>query len=174
MTRKFCQLAALVSVVATLVTGCQVLPPNPALQPQERTITQPATPSIEEQYQAKVKDIARDMSAVCASADLQPYFRQTPCLPMRITEKDLRNKKTVNRYEREAGKKAFERFNALSANMRAWMKTYGTPAMKAEAKRTETQTLPQVEALQREFLKGALLWGEYNRRRLALYRATAQ
>lgn len=175
MTRQSCQTIVLGVVATLLLAGCQVLPPekNQAVQgvdPLPAVDVQ--APTVDDRYQAKVKETARDMSAVCASADLQAYFRHTPCLPMRITEKDCRSKKQVSRYEREAAKKAFERFNVLSAKMREWMKTHGTPAMKAEALRAEAETLPQIEALQIEFLKGALLWGEYNRRRLALYRAT--
>ncbi len=120
-------------------------------------------------YQKRIKQTSRLAHAVCIARTNHPYFSHTPCLPNTITEKELRQRQLPSKLELQAAKRVFSALNNMNEQLRTWMLNSGNAEFMKRAQTSASLFVPQASALQNEFLKGKMTWGEFNRRRLALH-----
>ena len=144
--------------------------PNPESVAQVAPAPEPAPvdPTVLA-YQKRIKQTSRLAHAVCIARNNHAYFSHTPCLPNTITEKELRQRQYPSKLELVAAKRVFSALNNMNEQLRSWMLNSGNPEFMKRAQTSASLFVPQAAALQNEFLKGKMTWGEFNRRRLALH-----
>ncbi len=177
---KKIKLLAVAVILTAGLSGCKTL--EGLGQPRDGAAAVEAAPVVKEPspeeileqkskaaFNLKVKQIARLTHAVCISQKHRAYFAQTACLPSGLTEKQLSSKRKITRNEANAARSVFSALNNLNSQMRDWMRASGYKPYVERAERSEATFVPAVTALQNDLLKGRITWGEYNRRRQALF-----
>lgn len=125
-------------------------------------------------YEFRTENIAQVMRLICTDRVYSPYYSHTPCLPSGIKPRHLADKRDVTDEERRVADVVFARLNELNRVTRQQMKDSGVEALAQKAIHSEKVTVPRILALQKDFMEKPMKWGEYNRRRLAVFKAGQQ
>ncbi len=148
------------------LTGCTA-----TLSPEKASTSEASQVAIDTnaKYEEQIVAVSKEMRGICASSAFQSYFKKTACFPPGITERQLRDRTRITKEQRRAAVRVFELQHELNTRTRDIMIKSGDKKMIELAKRSQTDVMPAVEALQKAFLSGSITWGEYNTTRLRLF-----
>lgn len=163
----------LVSVVSLILAACAPMPStkdDPAAKAtrQEALAKEAAHTAAQEAVQKQIDLVARHTRAICVAPENRAYFRNTPCLPVEVTEKHIANKTLPTAAELRIAKRVFNQIDDMNRDTLEVMRQTEDPYYKELAEKIRLFYTPKIERLQNEFLTGRITWAAYNAQRKAM------
>ena len=177
MSVKFAALPAALAFAALLLAGCSTAlqpqgAPESGLGAQAASASSASESSI--RYRERIEVVVQRMRAACVAADYQPYFRKTACLPLGITDQQMRDSTKITSEQKRAATAVFELTKELNEETRRIMRETNDKALSERAEVSQRLRDPQINAIQDDLLTGRSTWGQYNKARRALAEAVRQ
>jgi hypothetical protein len=122
-----------------------------------------------EQSEAAKKVVESEMLAFCASEEVQPYYTKTSCKPEDTTPEQIAEKSRITNDEKVALSKVRTEVKKFANEYNEIYRQYFPEAAPTIIARRQQATTEQ-DSVAEDFYNGRITRGEYNKRRMELWR----